>query len=119
MVKNQRGFSHIEVLMSITIFLLAISSFLIFQGKLFSFSHQNDIREEMMLEVGSIIESLKSGEPIENIETEFDYTYELKEETTTYNRIILTLKHPKNEKYNITFEHYILKQEVKAYVQDS
>lgn len=117
MVNNQRGFTHLEVLLSITIFLLVISFVLSLQGKLFTFAHHNDLREELVLEAANIIEEVKSGTNIEEVDSKFDYTYEVKEETEVYDSIYLLVKHPKNSKYDVEVEHLILKQEVKSHAK--
>lgn len=115
MVNNQRGFSHIEVLMSLTIFLLVVSFVLTLQGKLFTYSHHNDLREELVLETGNIIEELKSGVPIENIDSKFVFSYQILEETEVYTYFQIVLEHPKVDRFDMTTEHYLLKQEVKSY----
>lgn len=116
MVINQRGFSHLEVLLSLTVFLIASTFVLNLQGKLFTFAYHNDLREEMVLETGNIIEELKHGEKIADISSEFDFQYSVIKETKVYRYIKLDLQHPKVDRFDMSTEHYLLKQEVKAYV---
>lgn len=104
-----------EVLMSLTIFLLVASFVLTLQGKLFTFSHHNDLREEMVLATGNIIEELKSGVPIEDVSSEFVFGYEVIEETEVYTYFKIVMEHPKVDRFDMSTEHYLLQQGVKSY----
>lgn len=119
--KKEHGFTHLEVLLSMSMFIIAISFLLTMQSQLFAYSHNEDQKEKMIMEATNIIEQLKSGAKIEDIKahSEYEIQYEELEQKNMYKEIKLTIIHPKDTKRNLTFEHYILKQEVKAYAEET